>query len=71
MTEKLWFHVVQGAVSVVLFALYLWYRTRRKEAPLKGLRAFLPRDFVDVIALGLLLPRLFEHYLDIANKIGG
>lgn len=69
--NQIWTHAIQGAVTIVIFAAYLYYRLRRKEAPVKGIRAFLPRDFVDVVALLLLVPRLVEHYFDILKQIGG
>lgn len=71
MEQQLWLHAIQGGVTILVFAAYLYYRLRQKEKPVAGIKAFLPRDFVDVIALLLLVPRLVEHYLDIIKKIGG
>lgn len=69
--NQLWLHGIQGAVTVLVFGGYLYYRLRQKEKPVSGFKAFLPRDFVDVIALLLLVPRLVEHYMDIVKRIGG
>lgn len=69
--NELWLHGIKGGVTLVVFVAYLYYRLHRRESILRGLKAFMPRDFVDVIALLLLVPRLVEHYLDIIRKIGG